>query len=325
MRDLRILHELARALRESRRTLVTSHPNPDGDAIGCMAAALVALRRLGGEVVAYNPDPVPRRFRFLAGTSDFVTDLPAGPFEATLLLDCSDERFCQGQCACAERLGRLLVVDHHSTPHRVGDLVLRDPSAASVGVLLFPILEALGVEITLEIAEALFCSVMSDTGSFRYQNSNSEALRVAAALLERGVDPWRVASRLYEDRPRCEVELLGRVLQTLVVSEDGRAAALTVTPEMLDETGCTPDMVDGLINYARGVEGVEVAILLWPGPHGVHVSLRSRGSVDVSCIAQRFGGGGHRNAAGCTIEGELGTVCEGVFSAVQTTLDLHAE
>jgi len=292
------LKGVVRALEQSRRVLVTAHPSPDGDALGSMVAATIILQGMGREVVAYNPDPVPRRFRFLAGTEKIQRRRPGKPFDTTLLLDCSSRQLFSGTRLEHAILGRVVVVDHHKSPADMGDVVMQDPSAAAVGVMLFEIFTAMGQDLR-PAAEALFCSLMSDTGSFRYQNTDSRALHTAASLIDLGVDPWQVASHLYEDRPRCELDLLGLVLQTLDVSEDGLCASLVVTRQMLNKSGCTPDMIDGLINYARGVEGVEVAILLRPGTGGVRVSMRSRGAVDVSRIAATFGGGGHFNAAGC--------------------------
>jgi phosphoesterase RecJ-like protein len=281
-----------------------------------MVAASLALRGLGRKVTCYNPDPVPRRFRFLVGAELVSTERPVGRYDTTLLLDCSDSSLLHPSQLVRRGRGLLVVIDHHLTEGDLGEVVLRDPGAASAGVLLYRVLTALGVVLTPAIAEALFCSIMSDTGSFRYQNANAEALQMAASLVDAGVDPWHVASHIYEDRPRCELELLVKVLQTLQVSEDGRAASLTVTQDMLRETGCAPEVVDGIINYARGVEGVEVAVLFRPGPSGVRVSLRSRGNVDVSRIAESFGGGGHHNAAGCTVNGELERVRAGIFGEV---------
>jgi phosphoesterase RecJ-like protein len=227
---------------------------------------------------------------------------PTECFDLTLVLDCSEARMFSIPPP-RERLGQVVVIDHHRTVGDFGDVIYRDESAASVGVLLFRLFQQLELPMSQPMAEALYCSVLSDTGSFRYQNTNPEALRVGAALLESGVKPWRVASNLYETRPREQLQLLADVLQTLRVSEDGLAAALTVSEEMLTRTGCTPDMVDGFVNYARSLRGVEVAILMRPRSDAVRISLRSRGSFDVSAIAARFGGGGHRNAAGCTLGG----------------------
>ena len=308
------------ALQQGRRFLVTSHPDPDGDAIGCMAAALLMLQGQGKEVVAFNPDPVPRRFRFLEGTDQFVRQLPEGEaFDTTVVMDCSPDRILDRTGLSPESLGKVIVVDHHKIHGSGGDVVYRDPEAASVGVLLFRIFRRMGLDLAT-VAEPLFCTVMSDTGSFRYQNTNPESMEVSAKLLERGVDTWRVASHLYEDHPANEVKLLGLVLGTLEMSEDGLCAALMVTPRMLSDTGCGQDVVDGMINYARGVEGAQVAILMRPGDGRVRVSLRSRGAVDVAAVAMQFGGGGHHNAAGFSRSEELAVVREELFEAVTALL-----
>jgi phosphoesterase RecJ-like protein len=286
------------------RCLVVSHPNPDGDAIGCMVASLHALRGGGREAVGFSPDPVPRRFRFLEGSELIAAVPPAGCFDLTLVVDCSDAGMLARSLPPLEARGRVVVVDHHLTEGDLEGLVCCDPGAASVGILLYKVFQAMGAPLDRPIAEALYCSIMSDTGSFRYQNTNPEAMRISAALLELGVDPWRIASHLYEDRPRRELELLARVLGTLWVSPDGCAATLEVTDEMLRATGCAAEVIDGMINYARGVEGVEVAALFRPQAGQTRASLRSRGRVDVARIAQEFGGGGHRNAAGFTVSGD---------------------
>ena len=309
------------AIQRGGRFLVTSHPDPDGDAIGCMAAARTALQELGKEAVAFNPDPVPRRFRFLEGTDQFVQQLHSGEtFDTTLVMDCSPDRILDHTGLGPESLGRVVVVDHHKIHGSGGDVVYRDPQAASVGVLLFRVFLRMSLDLA-RVAEPLFCTVMSDTGSFRYQNTDPESMRVSAALLEQGVDTWRVASHLYEDHPADEVKLLGLVLGTLEVSDDGLCAALMVTPQMLEQTGCTQDVVDGMINYARGVEGAEVAILMRPGDGRVRVSMRSRGSVDVSAVAEHFGGGGHHNAAGFSRAEDLALVRKELFEAVTRLLD----
>lgn len=311
------LEQIGTALRAAQRILVTTHPDPDGDAAGSLSAAMVALRRLGKDVVAYNPDPIPDRFRFLAGLDDVVTTLPLESFDATLLLDCTDDRMFVDGRPSPEYLGQVLALDHHRVGGDLPQLAHRDPSAAAAGVVLYRLLELMALPIDVCIAEALYCALISDTGSFRYQNTNAESMRIGAELLERGVDPWRVASNLYESKPRGQLELLGLVLPTLETSADGWVAVLTVTEEMLQRTGCKADHVDGFINFARGLRGVEVATLLRVGgEQGLKVSLRSRGTVDVSAIAVRFGGGGHKNAAGFSSQEPIDKILPQLFETV---------
>jgi phosphoesterase RecJ-like protein len=292
--------EAAGLLRGAARILVTTHPDPDGDAIGSLVALSEGLRGRGQDVVALSVDGVPASLRFLAGSDAVVETLPTRGFDLTVIVDCADARMFGARLPPRSYLGALLVVDHHSTVGQVADWLLRDPAAPATGVLIHQLLAALDVALTPALAEAIYCALVADTGSFRYQNTTPEALRLAAELVAIGVDPWRVASQLFESRPRRQLELLSRVLGTLEVAADGRAAALTVTAAMLAETGCTIEATGGMVNFARSVEGVEVAILLRPCAEGLRVSLRSRGRVDVAAIAQSQGGGGHHNAAGFT-------------------------
>ncbi|MCK5796386.1 MAG: bifunctional oligoribonuclease/PAP phosphatase NrnA, partial [Deltaproteobacteria bacterium] len=287
------LGEVAAHLRGAKRVLVTAHPHPDGDAAGSVSAAMLALIHLGKEVVGYNPDPIPDRLRFLPCMDDVVQVLPEEGFDTTLLLDCSDDRMFLGSPPPRTWLGTVIALDHHKTTSSFADLVVRDPTAAAAGVVLYRLLEKLPVPLSVPIAEALYCALISDTGSFRYQNTNPEAMKMGAALLDAGVDPWWVSSNLYETQPRGQIVLLGEVLRTLRTSDDGWVAVLTVTQEMLAQAGCDESHVDGFINFARGLRGVEVAVLLRVSEDHVRVGLRSRGNVDVSTIAESFGGGGH--------------------------------
>ncbi|MCB9555959.1 MAG: DHH family phosphoesterase [Deltaproteobacteria bacterium] len=317
------LGRAAAALRSGRRVLVTCHPNPDGDAVGSMLALWGALRDKGVDCVAYNPDPIPHSLHFLDGAQQIVRELPSEAFDLTVVLDCSDARMFPHALPDRAFLGKVLVVDHHQTRGEVWDEIYADVNAASVGVLLYRLFRALKWwPQPLAVCEALYCSVLSDTGSFRYQNTDPEALKIAAELISNGVDPWRVASNLYETRPVRQLELLTRVLQTLVVSEDGHTAILTVTEEMLRETGCTADMVDGFVNYARALQGVQVALLFRQSADGIRVSMRSRGTVNVAQIAQGFGGGGHHNAAGFSVEDDDAQALQrALFDRVGASLD----
>ncbi|MBK8480305.1 MAG: 30S ribosome-binding factor RbfA [Proteobacteria bacterium] len=294
------LGEAAELLAGAARVLVTTHPDPDGDAIGSLLALSRGLRSRGQEVVALSVDGVPPSLRFLEGSDEVVETLPERGFDLTVIVDCADARMFAGRLPPRSYLGALLVVDHHATVGQVADWLFRDPTAAATGVLIHALLQALEVALTPGLAEAIYCAVVADTGSFRYQNTTPEVLRLAADLVALGVDPWRVASQLFESRPRAQLDLLARALGTLELGAAGRAAALTVTDAMLRESACGPEATNGLINFARSVAGVEVAVLLRPCADGWRVSLRSRGRVDVAGIAQAQGGGGHHNAAGFT-------------------------
>ena len=299
------LAEVVARVRAGRRFLVTGHANPDGDALGSMLALQHGLRALGKEVVAYDRDPAPRRLAFLPGAAELVTDGAAlqGAFDATFVHDCGDARLLGDGFPPPSVTGPLVVLDHHSSASAFGELVLRDPTAAAVGVIVARVLAALGVPLSPAIAECLWCSLASDTGWFRYASTDVETMQLATACVEAGAVPWDFARRSEESAPAVRLTLMARVFETLEVV--GHSALLTLARATLTETAASAELAEGLVGYARGIDGVEVGIMLYEKPDGVRVSLRSKGAVDVGRIAERFGGGGHRAAAGCFIPGTL--------------------
>ena len=317
------LPPVVEALRTARRVLLTMHRGPDGDALGSALALACALRELGREVTVYNPDELPYNFRFLRGADTVATSLPAdAAFDVTVATDAGSYDRLGPEVPPAPRRGVLINLDHHVTTQPFGDLNYVDPEAASVGVLAFKIIAALGHPLSRDAAECIYASILADTGCFRYSSTDPECLRVAAALLEAGVDPWEMTVRVYEQQPLARMKLLAEVLGTLVV--EGRLATLTITNEMIARTGTGTDLTDGFINYARSVDGVEVAASFRePEEQGAawHVSFRSRGRVDVAAIAQKFGGGGHRNAAGCSIAGDERSVRARIAAEIEQALN----
>jgi phosphoesterase RecJ-like protein len=316
---------VAQVLRTARRLLVTMHRQPDGDALGSTLGLAGALREAGRDVVVYNPDPPPRAYRFLPGADRIVGTLsPSERFDATVVADAGSADRLGPELPGPDRRGTLVNLDHHATTEPFGDLNYVDPAAASVGVLVFKLLRELGLPISRPVATCLYASVVADTGCFRYASTDPEALRIAAELLEAGVEPWEMTVQLYERQPVERVRLLAEVLSTLEVGGRGALATLTITAAMQARTGTSDDLTDGFINHARAIEGVEVAASLTElpgaGPAAWQVSFRSRGRIDVSRIAGRLGGGGHRNAAGCRLAGELAAVRARLAAAVEAEL-----
>ena len=299
------LDEVVRLVRAGRRFLVTGHANPDGDALGSMLATQHGLRALGKEVVAYDHDPAPRRLAFLPGADGLVTDAAklGGPFDATFVHDCGDEHLLGDRFPGRDVTGPLVVVDHHASGRNFGDVALRDVSAAAVGVIVARLLDALGVALDKTIAECLWCSLVSDTGWFRYSSTNAETMRLATACVEAGAVPWDFARRSEETQPAGRLKLMARLFDTLELV-DG-VALLTLERATLSATGTTTAEAEGLVSYARALDGVEVGVMLFEADGGVRVSLRSKGAVDVGAVAATLGGGGHRAAAGCFVKGSV--------------------
>lgn len=300
------LGELLELIQGAQRFLVVSHTSPDGDAIGSTLAMALLLREQGKDVVAYNRDPIPYNFQFLPGAETWQTAIDEdAKFDVTILLDCAEPSRI-GEDFPAQGWGEsIAVVDHHKTwDQNFADLYIRDVNAAATGELIYRLASRMGA-ISRDVAKNLYCCLMTDTGSFRYSNTSRTAFRIAGELVEAGVDPWEMTSHIYESQPRERLELLCRVLGTLSLSACGRLAFLRVERSMLEGLDPEGDLTDGFINYARSIRGVEVATQLREDDDGVwRVSFRSRGLVDVSALAERFGGGGHFNAAGCTIQAE---------------------
>ncbi len=310
-------------LRDARRVLITMHRGPDGDALGSSLGLAVALREMGREVVHYNPDQLPYNLRFLPGSDAVVRTVPEGSFDAMVACDSGALHRLGSDLPTAERRGVTINLDHHLTTDPFGDINYVDPAAAAVGVLVFKIIAGLGHPLSANAAAGLYASILTDTGCFKYSSTDPECMRISAALLEAGVDPWEMASRIYESQPLARVKLLGEVLGTLATSPSGKFASILVARDMVARTGRTDDLTDGFINFARSIDGVEVAASFsepLDGTDAWRISFRSRGTVNVAAVAQQFGGGGHHNAAGCTVKGDLTTVRAAIGAAVDAAL-----
>ena len=315
------LSAICRVLREKDRFLIACHENPEGDAIGSELALALALRKMGKTATVLNADPVPANLLFLPGADTVVFTEDGSKYDVAVVLDCgSPER--TGRVGRELRKCPLLVnIDHHRTNGDLGELALVDPDAAATGLLIHRVLSAMGYEIDLDVATNIYVAVLTDTGSFHYGSSSPEAFEVAGEMVRRGVDPWAVAEQVCETQSAHRLRLLGRVLDSLEVSADGRVACITTMREDLREFASGKDALEGFINYPRSIVGVEVAVSFREEEGGVfRVSFRSKGRVDVSAVAARFGGGGHRNAAGCTVPGTLADVKKRVLEALAAVL-----
>ncbi|MDI7269457.1 MAG: DHH family phosphoesterase, partial [Myxococcota bacterium] len=299
--------EAAAILARARTVILTGHRNPDGDCVGSVLGLAHVLRRRGAEVACFFPDGVPEAFRFLHGAAEVVREVAAGaaPFDLAVALDCGDPRVLPRQWPGPRAYRALLVVDHHAVRNRFGDWTLVE-RAACVGQIVLRIAETLGYDLDRPLAEAVYVSLVTDTGFFRYPETTPEALRLAARLLEAGVSPWEVAYAVDEGYPAARIEMLAAVLGTLGLHDAGRVAVLTVPPGLLERLGLGTEHLENVVNFARAVRGVEVAIQVRLNEEGkTRVSLRSCGRIDVAAIAALHGGGGHHNAAGCTVDASL--------------------
>jgi len=296
---------VADALRANDRFLVVSHENPDGDALGSMLAMTIALRQLGKDAVMYlsGDAPLPREYAFLP-LEDLKRQVPN---------DISERVLVAVDCAKADRIGPdpgllmdaklKLDIDHHHDNSRFGDVNLIVSEASSTGEVLRDVFRELDVVITPDIAEPLYIALVTDTGRFQYTNTTPKALRLAAELVEAGADVHAVFQQVYESVEFAKLKLLARALERAQVIEGGRIVIAVLLRNDFTDVGAVEAYAEGIIDYLRAVEGSELAVLIREPPRADgptrRVSLRSSvDELDVSAIARRFGGGGHRQAAG---------------------------
>jgi phosphoesterase RecJ-like protein len=315
------IQNIVEAIRGNHSFLLTTHEGPDGDAVGSSLALASILRKMGKDVVVHYRDPLPDLYGFLPGSDSVLAYVPDRDFDVSFVLDIGDlsragEEFCN-----FNRKGMLVNLDHHLACDNFGNLNLVDPGAAATGVLVYRIARALDFCFEFETAICLYVSIITDTGSFRYSNANREAFTIAGEMIECGVNAWDVAEQLYENQPRKRLELLARCLPTLEIIKGGLAASVTVTLNMYAATDADAELTDGFVNYPRSIRGVEVAIFFRQLEEGrVKVGFRSKGKVNVAVFSAALGGGGHHNAAGCSVEGSLEDVKARVYALVESVL-----
>jgi phosphoesterase RecJ-like protein len=294
---------------KGRRFLVTTHIDPDGDAVGSAFAACFALTGLGKDAAVYLRDSVPYRYRFLPKPAAVQHVLPENGYDAVIVVDCGDLTRVGDGHASLKQKGLLVNIDHHAAGQAFGQINIIDERASSTAEILYLILKSLHVQFTFDIAVNLYTAVVTDTGSFRYENTTERAFSICEEMIGFGVSPAHVAAKVYENHPKERFQLLCLVLATMETAREDRIALAHITGDMFSRTRTNPEHAEGFVEYLKEIDSVEVACLLRElGSGRYKVSMRSKERVDVASVARTFGGGGHRKAAGCTLEGDLATV-----------------
>lgn len=310
-------------LKAAKRVLIAGHYHPDGDALGSTLALGLGLKALKKEVVCYNRDPVPFNLSFLPSAKELTRQIPSGSFDCAVMVDCAQPKRISDDflnAFQARRFLTLVCIDHHLLDHPAGDIDWIEPKASSTGSVVWHLLKMLKIRATKEIANLVFCTLVVDTGSFRYSNTTAEAFQQAAELMRAGADPWLVSMHLEESDPVERYRLLAESLPSLEIGLGGEYASMEVTEMMLRKAGAAEEHSEEFANIPRSLRGVEVAALFREAEPGkVRVSLRSKERVDVSRIAKSFGGGGHEHAAGCNFEGGM----EGAKRKIEEAVRQH--
>jgi len=314
------------ALLASRRAVLTTHVNADGDGAGSEAAVLSWMRANGSEAWIVNPTPFPDSFRFLVENEDWILD----PGSAKARDRCAEADLAvvldTGEVPRIGRVRSLIrelktaVIDHHPPGEQpIGGVSLRDPSACATGELIYDVLTVTNGPWTRWALEGMYIAILTDTGSFRFTNSTPASHRIVADLIGRGVDPEAMYERAYSAAPLRKLRLLERALATLDFDEEAGVAWMTLPGEAMKELGTTQDDLEGMVDVPRGVEGAQVGLLFRPISTGeVKISFRSNGPVDVNELARRFGGGGHVKASGAVVSGPMDQAIRKVVDATRT-------
>jgi phosphoesterase RecJ-like protein len=319
------LAEILAAIRGADSFLVTSHAGPDGDAVGSMLGMHHLLRALGkSNTVCVNDDPVPRIYSWLPGadlivqSASFSSPLPAA---MVIAVDAGSKVRVGRAGELAGPAARWVMLDHHLDERSTGDLVFIDPTYSAVGEIVVELFDEAGVPLSIEAATCAYVSITTDTGGFRYANTTSRSHRIAARLVETGVNVAEISSRVFDVMSVPKFEMLRRVLDRTQRSTDGRVAYSMLTLRDMRDTSARNEDVDGLINFARNIEGVELGILFREaGPSTTKVSMRSRNTFNCGEFLGLLGGGGHAGAAGATLEIPLAEARRMVLERVRSAL-----
>lgn len=304
-------------IRGRHRFLVVAHENPDGDALGSLLALTLGLRALGkdAEMFLSQPGPIPAEYRFL-DLDGIGNEPPADLSERVLLaVDCANTKRIAEDDTVVDGAARVVDIDHHHDNSRFGDVNLIVDDASSTAEIVRDILRKLDVELTPQIAQALYVGLVTDTGRFQYTNTTPKSLRLAAELVEAGADVHGVFRHVYESVQFAKLKLLARALERAQLFEGGRLVVSYLLKDDFGDVGAEEPYSEGIIDHLRSVEGSEMVALIREPPRNEgparRVSLRSsHDEVDVSAIARELGGGGHRQAAGFSSERPIGDLID---------------
>lgn len=298
---------IASALRSAPRVIIGSHVDPDGDAIGSSLGLSFALDLAGiqNEVVLGSGTSCPSTYAFLPGSERLVPPQPVeGPY-VFIALDSPDLRRLGAAADLARAADVLLTIDHHPDAAAEGAANLVDSTAAATGVLVWQLLSHLGVTPDARVATCLYTAALTDTGRFSYSNTTPETLRLAADMVDAGAHPHDIYTAVYENRSAGAQQLVGRTLKRVTLVNGGRVAYSWIGPDDFAETGASAEEAENLIDFVRALGGVDVVFLAKLNGSGVRCSLRAKSDTDVGAVARTLGGGGHRAAAGCSVDGTL--------------------
>jgi phosphoesterase RecJ-like protein len=309
------------------RVLFSTHVSPDGDGIGSGLGLALALNAMGKEAVLHMADPVPSYLGFLPGQHLVRSGgTNSEPWDVLMTLDCGDWARLGEAPGDRSLLGTVINLDHHQSNERYGDLDVIDPGASATGLMAFHLLRELGAPVGAEAALCLYTAIATDTGFFRYSNTDVATFEAATELVRAGASPYAVHHALHENNPPSRLRMMGEGLRRMQFFAGDRIGVIALEDDAFQAADASAEDAEGLVDLPRSVASVEVAVQLRPTPEGTayKVSLRSKKQVDVARVAERFGGGGHARAAGCRLDGPLEQARDRLVAAIQESLNQSA-
>ncbi len=317
------IQQIVDAIRGRQRFVLSSHSRPDGDSIGSQLAMAYALRTLGKQVDVVNSDSAPPPLMQFPGVPEItIAAGVAGPYDAAIIMECGDLARTG-----VDGLNQSFVIniDHHPGNTAYGQINWFDATAAACGELVFDLVRALGVPLSLEIATHIYLAILTDTGSFHYSSISPRTFEMCREALEAGVDPVLVARNVYDSNNMGRLKLFGAVLSAMQLDATGRIAIVYLDHEMAREAGGTYEDTEGLINLPLTVKEIQ-AVVFFKQIEGdeYRVSMRSKGDIDIGSVAKEFGGGGHKNAAGCTVSGGIDALQKLFIEKLEQAIDGRA-
>jgi len=315
------LGQIVDAIRARRRFVIASHARPDGDSIGSQLAMAYALRDLGKEVRIVNKDSAPPPILTFPGVSDIqIRDHVDGDFDAAIIMECGD--LARTGVTGMER-SFVINIDHHPGNTEYGHINWFDSTAAACAEMVFDLVRALGVPLSLEIATHVYLAILTDTGSFHYSSISPRTFDICRETLEAGVDPVCIARNVYDSNNMGRLKLFGAVLSAMQIGGSGRIAVVYLDHEMARAAGGTYEDTEGLINLPLTVKEIQ-AVVFFKQIAGseYRVSMRSKGDIDIAAVAKEFGGGGHKNAAGCSVTGTIDALRALFIGKIERAIEL---
>lgn len=309
------MDEVIKLLGAAKNVVILPHINADGDAVGSCAAMAELMDALGRKSIIYAEEKPEQRLAFISERVRVYDGSDEEEYDTCIVLDCGDKERLGKRAVFAERAERIVCIDHHKTNTGFGDACYVDASASATGEIMAELYDRMGIEPTKRAALCMYAAICSDSGCFAYSNTSPKTMRVAAGLMETGIDHAEAARLLFDSEP-LETELLKAELTGHIRSYyGGRLRAVTATDAMAEKYGLDMEDVSDIVNIPRRICGTEIAVSVKESGGKIRVSLRSNGSADVSAAAVKFGGGGHAKAAGCTVN--AGSVDEALEMVVK--------